>query len=419
VLIENNRIETAYGAGIMVGFDTSPEFFDTSTNPEFYENIRCIVRNNLIINTGWEGIGLYASKDAQIYNNTLVNVANYGQYHSAIYFGLTYQDWEKYAGRPASINPNIHHNIVSLPNSNVRPMIEIRYDDNDQLGKMSALDGNPVMNNNCYYIAGKSATFNDRRPGRTLENEGLAAWKTHISGDNGTIEEDPALDGEYMATNPNCAGMGITTGFVAPKPMDNFRVTKTYKPGQFTDVNEDSWYGNNKDKAIAVAFEYNLMAGPSSTTFNPEGNFTIIEAIALAARVHSIYSTGRASFTNGDPWYANYLAYAQEHGIVRKGAFNDNDYGRPATRAEMAGIFLRALPESEFSPQNTVKSLPDANDETPHFDAILALYKAGVFSGGDDIGTFKPGNNITRAEAAAIIAHVILPGTRTSGKTYG
>ena len=206
-LIENNRIENVYGGGILVGFDTSPEFFDIAVNPQYYENIRGVVRNNLIINIGWEGIGLYGSKDAQVYNNTLVNVANGGQYHSAIYFGLTYQDWESYAGRPANINPNIHHNIVCQPSEIVRPMIEIRYA--DELGGLSALDGNPLMSDNCYYIAGKRATFTDRRPGRELENAGLSVWQAHINGDSGSLETDPGLDADYMPANPQCAGMGI------------------------------------------------------------------------------------------------------------------------------------------------------------------------------------------------------------------
>ena len=206
VLIENNRIERINGAGILVGFDTSPEYFDLTANPQYYESIRCIVRNNLIINTVLSGIGLYAAKDARIYNNTLVNVAT-GVYHSAIYFGITYQDWEVYAGRPASVNPNIHHNMVCQPATVNRPMVEIRYA--NELGGLSALDGKPTMNHNCYYIAGKSATFTDRRPGSTLANAGLAAWQSHIGGDNGSLEVDPALDAYYMPANTQCAGMGI------------------------------------------------------------------------------------------------------------------------------------------------------------------------------------------------------------------
>ncbi|MDR1954676.1 MAG: right-handed parallel beta-helix repeat-containing protein [Candidatus Methanoplasma sp.] len=209
-LIENNRIERAYGAGIMAGFDTSPQYFDTSVNPTYYESINCVVRNNLIIHTGWEGIGFYGSKDAQVYNNTLVDV-NYAQhYHSAIYFGLTYQDWENYACRPANVNPNIHHNIVCQPATASRlPMIDIRY--SNDLGGMSALSGNPTMSNNCYYIEGRSATFVDNRPSSPLgqtASAGLNEWKAHIGGDGGSIEVDPRLDANYKPANPQCGEMG-------------------------------------------------------------------------------------------------------------------------------------------------------------------------------------------------------------------
>ena len=84
----------------------------------------------------------------------------------------------------------------------------------------------------------------------------------------------------------------------------------------------------------------------------------------------------------------------------------------------MAYIFSKSLPDAEFAEQNTVKSLPDVNSGTPYYDSIIMLYKAGVLVGSDEKGTFRPGNNIIRAEAAAIISRVILPATRVSGKTY-
>ncbi|MCL1952723.1 MAG: putative Ig domain-containing protein, partial [Oscillospiraceae bacterium] len=205
-LIENNIIEHILGAGVMVGFDTSPDFFDLAVNPEWYENIRGVVRNNLIMDIGWEGIGLYGSKDAQIYNNTLVNVNN-GSFHSAIYFGLTYQDWDPGAGRPASVNPSIHHNIVCQPSAFNRQMLEIRY--SGDLGGMPALSGRPAMHDNCYYIDGKNAAFTDNRPGSPLSNAGLAAWQAHIGGDSGSLGVNPALGADYMPTNPQCAGMGL------------------------------------------------------------------------------------------------------------------------------------------------------------------------------------------------------------------
>ena len=419
VLIENNRIERAQEAGILVGFDTSPEYFDLSVNPQYYENIICMVRNNLIIDTGLSGIGLYAAKDAQIYNNTLVNVVNRGQYHSAIYFGVTFQDWESYAGRPASVNPDIHHNIISQPSGIVRPMIEIRYA--DELGGLSALDGNPVMSNNCYYIGGKNATFIDRRPGSALETASLAAWQSHINGDRGSLEIDPALNADYISTNPQCAGMGIgldpssssttsPTSTIAPS-ISNFKTINSYNNAMFTDVNENEWYGYHDQKGIANVYGYGLMQG-NGKTFNPTGNMTIAEVITIAARVHHIYNGGTGELVQGSPWYQVYVDYAITNEIITAATFSD--YRSAATRAEMAYIFARALPEAEFAAINMVNSLPDVSSNTPYHVAIFMLYRAGVLAGNDQMGTFHPDDNISRAEAAAIISRVILPATRIS-----
>ena len=417
VVIENNRIERAYGAGIMVGFDASPEYFDITVNPKHYENIRCVVRNNLIVGTGWEGVGLYGSMDAQIYNNTLVNVVNGGQYHSAIYFGLTFQDWESYAGRPASVNPDIHHNIVCQPSGIVRPMIEIRYA--DELGGMSALDGAPSMSNNCYYIAGKRALFTDRRPDSILENAGLTEWQRHIGGDSGSVETDPDLGADYMPANPVCSGMGITSNLSKVASMRNFLKINTYAPGMFTDVNEDSWYGFNDQKVIASVFEYGLMKGKSETLFNPAGFITVAEAIAVAARVRGIYTTGADSFEEGAPWYRTYVDYAIDNEMIRPDEFSASDFNRAATRAEIAYFFARSVPLAEFFFRNDVSSLPDVDEDSLYHAEIFILYSAGVLTGSDDAGTFHPDSGVTRAEAAAIISRVILPSSRIYGKAYG
>ena len=182
-------------------------------------------------------------------------------------------------------------------------------------------------------------------------------------------------------------------------------------------MDENAWYGNNKEKAIAHAYEYGLMQGAGGTTFNPAGNMTIAEAITVAARVHSIYSTGSENFVQGSPWYQVYVDYAVTNRIIDKADFAD--YSKAAARAEMAYIFAGALPETEFASQNTVNSLPDMDTSAPYSDAVFMLYRAGVLAGSDALGTFNPRNNISRAEAAAIISRVILPGTRSSGKTFG
>jgi hypothetical protein len=249
VLIENNRIENALGGGIVVGFDTSPEWFDTDVNPKYYESIRSIVRHNLIINTGWEGIGFYASLDAEVYNNTVVNAVSIGEglFHTAIYFGIVTQDWENPTGCPPNENPKFHHNIV-CQFAGTNQMIDIRYDTDTYPFALSGLNGDPTMNDNCYYVAGKSATFSDHRLGSILDKGNLAAWKAHINGDNGSLEVDPVLDANYMTTNPQCAGMGIPYPLIINNPVgiaelqvtsDKLQVYPNPTSGELTIMNNE------------------------------------------------------------------------------------------------------------------------------------------------------------------------------------
>jgi len=204
-------------------------------------------------------------------------------------------------------------------------------------------------------------------------------------------------------------------GVEAEPGMANFARVSSYSPGQFSDVNENAWYGFNDRKAVATAYEYGLMRGAGDAVFNPAGHVTLAEAATIAARVHSIYSTGGESFVQGTPWYEVYVDYAVENGIISPDLSN---FGRAATRAEMAYIFSQALPPEEFTKLNTVDSLPDVGDLTPYYASIFMLYEAGVLTGSDALGTFNHSSNITRAEAAAIISRVIIPDMRVSGLVF-
>jgi len=199
--------------------------------------------------------------------------------------------------------------------------------------------------------------------------------------------------------------------------MSNLHKTRTYTRGQFADVNEASWYGYDHQKVVADAYEFGLMQGVGTAGFAPNGQVTLAEAITMAARIHSIYQTGSDTFVQGVPWYQVYVDYAIFNGIIQSTDFPN--YTRAATRAELAYIFSKALPVSEFTQQNTVHQLPDVNSGTAYSSSIILLYQAGVLTGSDAEGTFNPTLSITRAEAAAIISRVAQPMKRASGKIYG
>lgn len=193
-------------------------------------------------------------------------------------------------------------------------------------------------------------------------------------------------------------------------PMDKFTRVNTYARGQFADIDETLWYGYDRDKPIALAYEYGLMQGTGAAAFNPGGNVTVGQAVTIAVRVHSIYHSGSAQFTEVVPWYQVYVDYAVDKGIISSRDFSD--YSRPATRAEMAYVFAHALPAGEFKDRDTGISPPDVPSSAPYSSFIHLLYTSGVLMGSDSAGTFNPNNPITRAEASAIISRVILPETR-------
>ncbi len=198
VIVERNVIERAGVGGIMYGFDTSPEFFDTAVNPGYYEAVRGVVRNNLVVDTGYAGIGLYAAKDAMVVNNTLLYTAQLG--HAAIYFGVTLQDFEPQAGRPPSINPVIRNNLII---QNGGDCVRVRWA--NELGGLSGLSGNPGTNFNWFHNTFDECNFADGRPGSPIEDGGLlAAWRAFENADansqNGEISV--TADGHLPAGSP-------------------------------------------------------------------------------------------------------------------------------------------------------------------------------------------------------------------------
>jgi hypothetical protein len=185
-VVERTRVERAGAMGIALGFDTSPEYFDLTENPDYYENIDGIVRNCVVEGAQLAGIALYASQNAKVLNNTIIDTAR--EAHAPIYFGVTFQDYDAMAKRPANRAPTVMNNLVSQPRAGT--CVAIRY--SNELGGLSGLSGAVTIDNNLYWAAGGACTFSDgRSPG--LDGGSLAAWRTHIGGDANSIAGDPKL----------------------------------------------------------------------------------------------------------------------------------------------------------------------------------------------------------------------------------
>ena len=200
VVIQRNRIERTGVGGIMVGFDTSPDFFDTALNPRYYESIRGTVRNNVVRDTGYAGIGLYAAKDAVVVNNTVVNTATVG--HAAIYFGVTLQDFEPFAGRPANINPLIRNNLII---QNGGDCARIRWANEISEAGLYGLEGGAGMDSNWFYNTRGACNFADNRPGSPLADGGtLEQWRAYEKVDASSLSGviSVTADGHLLPGSP-------------------------------------------------------------------------------------------------------------------------------------------------------------------------------------------------------------------------
>jgi len=180
--------------------------------------------------------------------------------------------------------------------------------------------------------------------------------------------------------------------------------TVPFASAAFADVPANAWYAPN----VAMAYEMGLVKGVSETEFNPNGNVTLAETVALACRLNSAYYDLDYSFVQDSVWYQVYLDYAKEHGILTDETLEQ--YNVPATRLQFAVIMAAALPEEALPAINSIAvgQIPDV----PSNASVYRLYRAGILTGSDDKGTFLPSSNIKRSEVAAIVTRMAEPTLR-------
>ena len=149
--------------------------------------------------------------------------------------------------------------------------------------------------------------------------------------------------------------------------------------------------------------------------FAPGKNMSRAEVTTMFARLlteqmeaNKSYPASFSDVTSAH-WAANYIGYMEQFGIVRgysDGTFRPN---APITRAEFAAICCRF--EQLTDGAATFTDVPAS-----HWAAKSIAYAAtrGWVTGYAD-GTFKPGNNITRAEVAAVTCRLL---ERNADKEY-
>jgi len=201
-----------------------------------------------------------------------------------------------------------------------------------------------------------------------------------------------------------------------------FTRQRTYA-GEFSDLTADSPFYDN----VTALYEYGLANGKDDGTFGPQDPMTLGQVIIFAGRIRGLWQTGDAEAAaayrqEGTPLALAYLRYLQAEGALGGNLAEEyTDLYKTATRAQVAHVLNRVLPEEalpsvhdELVTQGYAsrRFIPDVDEYTPYYRDILDLYRKGVSTGSDDVGSFRPDAPLTRGAAAAMLTRMLDPALR-------
>ena len=143
--------------------------------------------------------------------------------------------------------------------------------------------------------------------------------------------------------------------------------------GGFRDVDQNAWYLKYLDTAV----DSGLINGRGAGRFAPNDDITGSEAVKLAACIGQLLTEGSVSLTNGSPWYASYMEYAVEEGIL-DAPLGQYALSAPITRAELMNMLCRAIPRGQRTQINSIPdgAIPDLYPSAPYRDNIYTLYRS-------------------------------------------
>lgn len=209
---------------------------------------------------------------------------------------------------------------------------------------------------------------------------------------------DPACTMPYLFSSPVTSSFTLYAGWQEVTTWEN----------TFTDITEDQWFYEN----IQFVCENGLFAGVSETSFAPYSTMTRAMFAQVLYRAENEPELSpdeeNGAFQDVLPgkWYTDGVYWAQNAGIIEgysESTFGTND---PITREQMAVMlyrYFRYKYGDEILDQLPQLSYTDAEDISAWAkEAIAFCQQEGIMLGNSN-GTFRPGKNSIRAEAAAVL----------------
>lgn len=216
-----------------------------------------------------------------------------------------------------------------------------------------------------------------------------------------TIELTKVSDTKYTFVMP-AGKVKITPVFVKIDGSDKDNTTNVDK--RFSDVAADAWYA----EYINYVAENGLMNGYEDGRFGPNDKTTRAQIVTVLYRMEGEPAVSSSSsfkdVSAGGQYYSAAVAWASRNDIVNgyeDGRFGPNDN---VTREQIAAILYRyaAYKEYDTTLAGNIASFSDAAKVSSWANSAIAWAVGEGLINGDN-GALKPQGNATRAEIATLL----------------
>ena len=176
----------------------------------------------------------------------------------------------------------------------------------------------------------------------------------------------------------------------------------------FTDI-QKHWAADN----ILFAASRGLLSGISDTTFSPNTGMTRGMFVTALGRLAGInpdsYKTGKFTDVKADAYYAPYVNWAAQTGIVTGVTATTFAPDTNINREQMAVIMANYAKKLGYDLPQTLKAVTfadNANISSWAKDAVKAMQQAGILAGKVN-NRFDPKGTATRAEVATVLRRFV------------
>lgn len=220
-------------------------------------------------------------------------------------------------------------------------------------------------------------------------NENPEKLSVYLLKDDGTVEAVPAkyVDGKVVFKRKGFSLYVVKESNVT-----------------FADLNQAAW---SKDTVEYLASK-GIAIAKSGNNFEPNAKITRAEFLDMLMRIAQLNGdVQKMPFTDvtSNDWYAGSVAAAYDNGIVSGTTATTFSPDAPITRQDMAVMISKVLSADGYTSADLTE-LSRFNDGTAiatYAKAAVALVSRETIVNGTPEGNFKPKDNTTRAEAAAMI----------------